>query len=127
MNQLIVISAIAACGMIGGFVNVFIGDSGLHLPRMENGFWQPGYLGVVFLGMVAALASWASLNSLVLFGSGAQSLALSTGDVANAIMVGFGSAKWWKSESEKDVLQKTAAVAAGKQPNPTAAQTIATG
>jgi hypothetical protein len=28
---------IAVCGALGGFVNVFIGDSGLHLPTIIPG------------------------------------------------------------------------------------------
>ena len=36
----------------------------------------------------------------------AASLGLTSGDVANALVIGFGGAKWFKSESEKDILQK---------------------
>jgi len=37
-------------GAAGGFVNVFIGDSGLHKPRVENDVFQPGFLGTVLVG-----------------------------------------------------------------------------
>jgi hypothetical protein len=47
--------------------------------------------------------------------------------MANALLVGFGGAKWFKSEMEKDVLQKTAVIAAAKSADPYAAVTIATG
>jgi len=117
---------IVACGAAGGFVNVFIGDSGLHLPKMENGVFLPGFIGIVLIGMAAALGSWASMKGATLIGADARPLALSTSDIANALLIGFGGAKWWKSEIEKDILQRTAAVAANKQPDPAAAAVIAT-
>ena len=126
MDLLWTILVVLICGAAGGFVNVFIGDSGLHLPRLENGVWRPGYIGTVFVGIVAALASWATAKSMVLFGAGSQAVGFTTGDLANALMVGFGGAKWWKSETEKDVLQRTAAVAAAKTADPKAAADIAT-
>jgi hypothetical protein len=63
----------------------------------------------------------------VLFGTTAPALNFSTGDIANALIVGFGGAKWFKSEAEKDVLQKTAAIAAGKPSDPNAAIVIGSG
>jgi hypothetical protein len=42
------------------------------------------------------------------------------------MLIGFGGVKWWKSEIEKDILQRTAAVAANKQADPAAAAVIAT-
>jgi len=126
MDVVWIVVVVLACGAAGGFVNVFIGDSGLHLPKVENGVWQPGYIGTVFVGMVAAFGSWATAKSVVLFGGGVPSVPFTTGDLANALIVGFGGAKWWKSETEKDVLQRTAAVAASKNQNPDAAAEIAT-
>jgi hypothetical protein len=120
------IGIVILCGALGGFANVFIGDSGLHLPKVENGVFQPGYLATVFVGALAALGSWGAAKAVVIFG-GSAAFTFSTGDIANALMVGFGGAKWFKSENEKDVLQKTAAVAAIKQPDAAAAATIATG
>ncbi len=117
---------IVACGAVGGFVNVFIGDSGLHLPKIENGVFLPGFIGIVLIGMAAALGSWASMKGATLIGANPTSLTLSTSDIANAMLIGFGGAKWWKSEIEKDILQRTAAVAANKGSDPTAAAVIAT-
>jgi hypothetical protein len=108
-------------------VNVFIGDSGLHLPRVENGVLQPGFLGTVFVGAVAALGSWGLTKAFTIFGTASPALTFSTGDIANALLIGFGGAKWFKSETEKDVLQKTASIAAGKQGDQTAALAIASG
>jgi len=42
------------------------------------------------------------------------------------MLIGFGGAQWWKSETEKDILQRTAAVAANKNADPAAAAVIAT-
>lgn len=126
MELIWVILAVLACGAAGSFVNVFIGDSGLHLPMKDQGVWRPGFIGTVFVGIIAALASWAMAKSAVLLGGNLQPVIFSTGDLANALVVGFGGAKWWKSETEKDVLQRTAAVAAGRQPNQAAANVIAT-
>jgi len=117
---------IAACGAAGGFVNVFIGDSGLHLPKIENGVFLPGFIGIVLIGIAAALGSWASMKGATLIGANATSLTLSTSDIANAMLIGFGGVKWWKSEIEKDILQRTAAVAANKNADPAAAAVIAT-
>jgi hypothetical protein len=117
---------IAACGAAGGFVNVFIGDSGLHLPKLENGVFLPGFIGIVLIGIAAALGSWASMKGATLIGANATSLTLSTSDIANAMLIGFGGVKWWKSEIEKDILQRTAAVAANKNADPAAAAVIAT-
>ena len=112
------IAIIAGIGAIGGFTNVFVGDAGFHLPKTIDGVWQPGFLGVVFIGAVAAVTSWASLRT-------AQSPSFGYGDIANAIIVGFGGAKWLKSESEKALLRKTASIAAGKTANQDVALRIA--
>lgn len=111
-------------GAAGGFVNVFIGDSGLHKPRVENEMFQPGFLGTILVGALAALGSWGAAKAMTIFGAELP-ISFSTGDVANALLVGFGAAKWFKSETEKNVLQKTAALAAGKSADPYAAVTIA--
>lgn len=118
---------VVACGAMGGFVNVFIGDSGLHLPRVQNGSLDAGFLGTVVVGAAAALGSWAATKAFTIFPpGGGPPPTFSTGDIANALMLGFGGAKWFKSETEKDVLQQTAAIAAGRPADPNAALTIAT-
>jgi hypothetical protein len=115
---------VIACGAAGGFVNVFIGDSGLHLPRIQNGILEPGFLGTALVGGIAALGSWGAAKSFAIMGPTTGAVGFSTGDIANALMIGFGGAKWFKSEAEKDVLQKTAAIAASKSPDPKAAAEI---
>jgi hypothetical protein len=125
MELVWVIVIVIVCGAAGGFVNVFIGDSGLHLPKVEHGILQPGFLGTVLVGALAALGSWGAAKAITIFGAATPAFNFSTGDVANALIIGFGGAKWFKSETEKDMLQKTAAIAAGKKADPNAAITIA--
>jgi len=123
-----IIVIVIAAGAAGGFVNVFIGDSGLHLPFTDSTthMFQPGFIATVLIGALAALGSWGMTKSIMLFGGGTTPVTFSTADIANALLIGFGGAKWFKSEAEKDVLQKTAAVAASKASDPSAAATIAT-
>jgi hypothetical protein len=121
--------AVTICGAVGGFANVFIGDSGLHLPTMDQGVFRPGYIGVVFVGMVAAVGAWlATQNSTVSGGlvvSPVPILRLS--ELSTAIIVGFGGARWFKSETETTIFRRTAAVAASKSADSKAAATIAAG
>lgn len=120
-----VIGLIAGIGVVGGVMNVFIGDAGFHLPKTKDGVWQPGFLGVVVVGAIAAVGSWATLKAVDLIGPGATALPFGTGDIANALVIGFGGAKWFKSESEKGALQKAASIAAEKRPDMHAAMKIA--
>lgn len=120
-----IVFLIALIGVVGGFANVFVGDAGFHLPRTEDGVWEPGFLGPVVTGAIAAVASWASLKSLELCGPNASTIAFATGDLSNALLIGFGGGKWLKSEAEKIVLRKTAAIAAAKDANKDAAVRIA--
>jgi hypothetical protein len=129
MHDLVVdLLAVTICGAVGGFANVFIGDSGLHLPTMDQGVFRPGYIGVVFVGMVAAVGAWLATQSSTLSGlvvSPVPTLRLS--ELSTAIIVGFGGARWFKSETETTIFRKTAAVAASKSANSEAAATIAAG
>ena len=125
MDLLCLAFVVGFCGAAGGCVNVFIGDNGLHLPRVDHGVLLPGFLGNVFIGTLAALGSWGAAKAVVIYGAGAPTLTFSTGDIANALIIGFGGAKWFKSETEKSVLQETAAIAARKPADADAAMTIA--
>jgi hypothetical protein len=100
------ITIVTVAGATGGFVTVFFGDSELHWPRVENEEFQPGFLSMVLVGALATLVSWGAAKAITIFGSDVQAIRLSTGDIANALLVGFGGAKWFKSEMEKDVLQR---------------------
>jgi hypothetical protein len=121
------LTAVAVCGAVGGFVNVFIGDSGLHLPKFEQGIFRPGYMGVVFVGLVAAIGAWLATQNSLLMGSMAPSppVTLRLSELSTAIVVGFGGARWFKSEGETTVFRRVATVAASKSADPAAAAAIA--
>jgi hypothetical protein len=121
--------AVAVCGALGGFANVFIGDSGLHLPTIDQGIFRPGYIGVVFVGLIAAVGAWLATQGSVLVGGLTLSppVTLRLSELSTAIVVGFGGARWFKSETETTIFRKTAAVAASKAADSDAAATIAAG
>ena len=121
--------AVAVCGAVGGFVNVFIGDSGLHLPTIEQGVFRPGYMGVVLVGLVAAVGAWLATQTSALTGNMTPSppVTLRLSELSTAIIVGFGGARWFKSEGETTIFRRTAAVAASKSADSEAAATIASG
>ena len=120
-----VIGLVILMGGLGSLVSLFIGDNGWHLPMIDQGVFRPGYLGNMLVGGLAALASWGMLQAAVLIGAKHDALVFKTSDMSNAIIVGFGRASWFKSQIEKVILQKTAAVAAGKPSDPGAAGQIA--
>jgi hypothetical protein len=121
-----VIGLIVLMGGLGSLVSAFVGDSGWHLPVVDNGIFRPGYLGNMLVGGLAALASWGMQKAAVLMGAGSSALSFSTADMANAIVIGFGGASWFKCQIEKVILQKTAVVAASKPGDSAAANQIAT-
>jgi hypothetical protein len=130
MHDLVVdLIAVAVCGALGGFVNVFIGDSGLHLPTIEQGIFRPGYIGVVVVGLIAAVGAWLATQTSALTGNltPVPPVTLRLSELSTAIIVGFGGARWFKSEAETTIFRKTAAVAAGKSADNQAAATIAAG
>ena len=126
-NFVVDLCAVIVCGALGGFVNVFIGDSGLHLPEIQDGIFRPGYIGVVFVGAAAALGAWLATQSAPLIDSlhSSTEVTLRLSELSTAIVVGFGGARWFKSEGETTVLRKTAAIAAGKSSDTAAAAAIA--
>ncbi len=130
MHDLMVdLIAVAVCGALGGFANVFIGDSGLHLPTIDQGIFRPGYIGVVFVGLIAAVGAWLATQGSLLTGNLVPSppVTLRLSELSTAIVVGFGGARWFKSETETTIFRKTAAVAAGKSADNEAAAAIAAG
>jgi hypothetical protein len=129
MEVVWMIVIVLVCGAVGGLLNAFIGDNGFHLPIVENGVFQPGVLGTILIGAVAALTSWCAAKAIVLIG-GTPTVpptvpVFSTGDIANALIVGFGGAKWFQSQVDKANLSKAVAIAAGKAANAVAAAAIA--
>jgi hypothetical protein len=130
MRDLILdVVVIAICGAVGGFVNVFLDDSGMHLPKIEEGVWRPGFLGMMFVGLVAALAAWLATQTASLNGSGLAGgvVSLHLSELSTAIVVGFGGARWFKAEGDQTIFRRAAAVAAAKSADPQASAVIASG
>jgi hypothetical protein len=124
-TDLLILVSIFGLGGLGSLVSAFLGDNGWHLPEIDEGIFRPGWIGNVLVGGLAAVASWAMANSANLRET-VSSLQFPTATLANALVIGFGGASWFKSQAEKSILQKTAAVAASKSPDSASANTIAT-
>ena len=122
---LITLVCIFVLGGLGSLVNAFLGDSGWHIPKIDpdTGIFRPGWIGNVLVGGLAASASWCMSNSFDLMEK-QSSIKFMTAALANALIIGFGGASWFKSQIEKSILQKTAAEAASKSADPAAAQKI---
>jgi hypothetical protein len=91
--------------------------------NLDFGVFRPGWIGTVVIGIVAAFASWASTKS-VSVPNWSVTEPMGTGHRATAILIGFGGAKWLKTEAEKVALKRTAVLAAAKPLNAAAAQMI---
>jgi hypothetical protein len=117
-------SIIVVCGGVGGLVNVFLDESGFHLPKTEQDVWRPGYLGIIFVGMIAALGSWLMTTPGEIRGT-ASVHSLPYSALATALLVGFGGSKWFRSEGDSRIYQKAAAIAASREPDQSIATQIA--
>jgi hypothetical protein len=126
---------VCAAGCVGGLVNGFLTDQGLTWPRFVEGatnetrIWQPGFLGNVVIGAVAAGISWMIYGPL----AGADVLAavpagtaLTFSSLGGGAVVGAGGAKWLASEVDKKLLKAAATVAAGKNADANRAQAMVT-
>ena len=120
-----VLGIIFLLGSFGSLASSFAGDSGWHFPTVEQGIFRPGFIGNMFVGGLAALASWGMSQSINFNGPHAL-LTLTASAMANALVVGFGGASWFKSQVEQAILRKTAVVAAGKKADVAASCVIAT-
>lgn len=135
----IIIVFICIAGAIGGLVNALMSDNGFALPRpvivkdgtVEISVWQPGILGNVLIGIVAAFVSWGlygPLASYVILPTSPTTQAQPTLTLAafvGAILVGIGGSRWLSNEVDKTLLQKAAAKAAGSASEPTKATQMA--
>ena len=128
--------AVFACGALGGMANSMISENGLTLPHREDkdgaNILVLGWIGNVVLGGIAAGVSWALYGSQ----AGVQIVAsaaadpskdqwLSPANLAAAVLVGIGGARWLTSEVDKNLLKAAAAKAAAAAPDHGAAASIA--
>lgn len=124
-------------GMLGGFVNTFLSDSGFGLSGKykvgdtEQTTWKPGGFGNVILGGAASFISWGLYGPFAEYtlipqsepSTGGPILTIST--LVGAFVAGIAGSKLITSEVEKRVLSDTASEAATKQANPALAADIA--
>lgn len=122
MDPLFCIVLVTSAGAVGGIVNSLISGNGFAFPRWQSGVWCPGIFANVFIGAVAALASWA------LYGSGASidlgdmnarnRISLELSAVVGALLVGMSGSRWLTNEVDKKLLKESVKVAGRKQLSP---------
>ncbi|HEX4805565.1 MAG TPA: hypothetical protein VFU94_06665 [Conexibacter sp.] len=115
---------ICAAGAAGGVVHDLLAG-GLTAPSTSTGAdsrrqWDPGTLGSIVLGAIAAGLSWALYGPLAgaTIGSGRTPgtvVALTWGALAGALLVGAAGTRWIRAEIEKRFF-KAAAVTASQAP-----------
>jgi hypothetical protein len=100
---------IVGFGMVGGFINAFLTDQGLALPkldRLQNGqrILRPGFVGNVTVGGVTAIilaGLYSPLGAVEIGTSTAPNLHLTIGSLAGALLSGIGGARLLTQEVEK--------------------------
>lgn len=131
--------AVACAGAVGGIPSALLSeDRGFALPRPVSTpdgttIFRPGFLGHVVVGAIAAFLSWGLYGPLtsayIMGGSGSEpgryEYGLTVAALAGALGVGVGGARWLANYVDKEVLQKAAATAAGKQASQQAKTEIA--
>lgn len=117
MNILLIAAVVFVLGSLGGVANAVVTQSTLALPSRKGNIFQPGILGNMFVGGIAAVVSWGLYGAFApypVLGEAALALptpVLTIGQLVGAIVIGFGGAKVLQDESDKRTL-KTAAVRA---------------
>ena len=130
MEAFIAPAAALVAGAVGGLLNAGMSGSGvIELPGTGTDkvgkVVRLGWIGNCGIGAVAALVSWA------LYGAAATKSIVSAvptdmswAAFGAAILVGIGGSRWLSAEVDKRIFQKTAEVAATKEPDPALAATI---
>jgi hypothetical protein len=131
---------VALAGGIGGVVNALINDKGFRMPGKVtvdgNTIFQPGWIGNVVLGAIAAAISWGLYGPLathVIAGADEASknpansdgVVLVLSSLVGAALVGVAGARWFTNEVDKNLLRAAASKAAGGVGSPDAARQIA--
>jgi hypothetical protein len=111
-------------GLVGGLGNALLVDRGLRLPRKEGDIWQPGFLGNMVIGGLAAVLMWGlyTAGQAVLTGNYTPSVQ----EIVGSIVAGLGGARVLTAELDKQLLRKTAVDAATAPASPELAAIIGT-
>lgn len=114
-----IILIICIAGAVGGLVNALLSDNGFLMPKWDDEskqrIWQPGMIGNIIIGAVAAFISWGlygPLASYVVLSTKStpesESPSLTLSALVGAVLIGVGGARWLTNEVDKSLLQKAA-------------------
>ncbi|HLZ80138.1 MAG TPA: hypothetical protein VKP04_00780 [Ktedonobacteraceae bacterium] len=110
---------VCAAGAIGGLVNALLSDNGFFLPATKQAgdltILQPGFLGNMLIGLVAAGISWGlygPLGTAPVFGAMPASESFTLSALIGAVLVGMGGARWITNIVDKKLLTVAASKAA---------------
>lgn len=115
---------IFSSGALGGSVNAFLTDNGFIMPKRAKGdrgnrIYQPGFLGNMFVGGIAACISWGLYgpfaNAYIIVDKNSSSLipdaqlpGMTVSALVGAVIVGAGGARWLTNEVDKTLLRTAA-------------------
>jgi len=131
---------VAAAGACGGVVNAIMTDKGFKMPFVDKVddivILQPGWIGNMIIGAVAAAVSWGlygPLASRFIAGSqtaiasnvGDENVGLALSSLVGAVLIGIGGARWLTNEVDKNLLKAAASTAASAEPEHGAGKKIA--
>ncbi len=132
---------VAIAGGIGGVLNALMTDKGFRLPSMvvvdANTILQPGWIGNVVIGAIAAVISWGLYGPLASYtiagttqaitsaANSPEKIGLALSSLVGAVLVGVAGARWLTNEVDKNLLRAAASKAADAPGSPTVARQIA--
>lgn len=102
---------VLACGGLGGLANALLAGD-LHLPHREENLYNPGWIGNVVIGAVAALVFWGlygPMAKVAVIGSTASNVpvAFTIAELAGSVVTGIGGGRILSSEVDRKALEKT--------------------
>ena len=129
-----VVIFVIIAGIIGGGINAMTTDNGFLLPDSatagDSTIIRPGFVGNMFVGIVAAVVSWGLYGSfantcLIGCNGGQGTINLTFTAFVGAILVGMGGARWLSNEADKKMLAKAASISQESDKNAAAAAEMA--
>jgi hypothetical protein len=132
MTMWSILALVCVAGAIGGLVNALLTNNGFPLPSKYQidgrCIIQPGAIGNVLLGAIAAAVSfglYGSLSNQPIIGTAqVNPPILTVASLVGAVLVGVGGARLFTSEADKQLFQAAASQMAGTAPDPTTAERI---
>jgi len=131
MGIWILLMLIGVAGAVGGGINAFLSKNGVTLPyRVETDqgpVIQPGVVGNMVVGAVAAVVSWGLYGPLssatisVHPGAASPEIGMSVSSLVGSILMGMGGARWLTQEAHMR-LWKASTVKISEKVDPAVAQ-----